>query len=200
MAEVNTIAVIGAGAAGREFARISALAGYRTIIDDLFPGSLERACGGIRARMEEEISAGRLLPANAEAAMARLVFSDRVEEAARAADAVIEATADEMESLLEIFSLLDRVCRPNTVLIATSRSLAVADLAAMTYRPAEIAGLRLSGDDGARKATVIRTAETSQPAVDAVTAIAARMASQVETVIEAPEDRLLLRSVGPART
>jgi 3-hydroxybutyryl-CoA dehydrogenase len=197
MADVRTIAVIGAGAAGRELARISALAGYRTIIDDLFPGSLDRARSGIRARMEEEVSAGRVSRADAEAALARLEYSDHVDEAAREADAIFEATADEMESLLEIFSLLDRVCRPNTVLIVTSHSLAVADLASMTYRAADIAGLRLTGQDGSRKATVIRTAQTAQHVLDAVTAIAARMAGEVEIILEAPEDRLLLRASDP---
>lgn len=197
MADVRTIAVIGAGAAGRELARISALAGYRTIIDDLFPGSLDRARSEIRARMEEGVSAGRVSPSAAEAALARIFYSEHVDDAAREADVVIEATSDEMESLLEIFSLLDRVCRPNTVLLVTSHSLAVSDLASMTYRAKDIAGLRLSGHDGARKATVIRTAETAKAVVEAVTAIAARMAGEVEIILEAPEDRLLLRASDP---
>jgi len=36
-----------------------------------------------------------------------------VDEAAREADLVIEAVPEEMESKIEIFTLLDKICRPN---------------------------------------------------------------------------------------
>jgi 3-hydroxyacyl-CoA dehydrogenase len=41
--EIETIAVIGAGAHGREIARAALLAGYRTILEDVSESRLERA-------------------------------------------------------------------------------------------------------------------------------------------------------------
>ena len=41
MAEIRTIAVIGAGAMGRSIACATALAGYRTILEDILPASLK---------------------------------------------------------------------------------------------------------------------------------------------------------------
>ena len=41
MAEIRTIAVIGAGAMGRSIACATGLAGYRTILEDILPASLK---------------------------------------------------------------------------------------------------------------------------------------------------------------
>ena len=40
MAEIKTIAVIGAGIMGRGIAHVAALGGYRTILEDLLPERL----------------------------------------------------------------------------------------------------------------------------------------------------------------
>ena len=45
-------------------------------------------------------------------AIRRLEYAGSVEEAAREADLVIEAVPEEMESKIEIFTLLDKICRP----------------------------------------------------------------------------------------
>src|SRR5947209_7479996 len=49
MAEVKTIAVIGAGIMGRGIAHVAAMGGYRTILEDILPASLRRAETEIRA-------------------------------------------------------------------------------------------------------------------------------------------------------
>ena len=43
MAEVRTVAVIGAGIMGRGIAHAASLGGYRTILEDLLPNALRRA-------------------------------------------------------------------------------------------------------------------------------------------------------------
>ena len=43
MAEIKTIAVIGAGIMGRGIAHVAALGGYRTILEDLIPAALRKA-------------------------------------------------------------------------------------------------------------------------------------------------------------
>ena len=42
MAEIKTIAVIGAGIMGRGIAHAAALGGYRTILEDILPASLRK--------------------------------------------------------------------------------------------------------------------------------------------------------------
>ena len=49
MAEIQTIAVIGAGALGRGIAFAAALGGYRTILEDILPSSLRTAAAELRS-------------------------------------------------------------------------------------------------------------------------------------------------------
>ena len=112
MAEVNTIAVIGAGTMGRGIAHVAALGGYQTILEDLLPNALRRAENEIRGNLDKAIELGKVSADDAKVAFARLRYAGSVEEAAREADLVIEAVPEEMESKIEIFTLLDKICRP----------------------------------------------------------------------------------------
>jgi 3-hydroxybutyryl-CoA dehydrogenase len=129
VAEIRTVAVIGAGVSGRAIACAAALCGYRIILEDILPSSLRRADAEMRV----------VLPLSA---MARIEYASTVEEAARQADLVIEAVPDELESKLEIFVLLDKICRPQTILALNSSTVSVEDVASVTYRPQKCIGIR----------------------------------------------------------
>src|SRR5215472_749268 len=116
MAEIKTLAVIGAGELGRSIACATARAGYRTILEDVLPASLRRADREIRDFLEQSIDSGKVSHQEGKAALARLEYAGSVEGAARQADLVIEAVPDEMESKLEILTLLDKIARPHTIL------------------------------------------------------------------------------------
>src|SRR5271155_4956165 len=110
--EVETVAVIGAGIMGRGIAHAAAMAGYRTILEDLLPAALRRAENEIRANLDKAVELGRVDAPDAAAAFKRLEYAGSVHEAAREADLVIEVVPEEMESKIEIFTLLDKICRP----------------------------------------------------------------------------------------
>jgi 3-hydroxyacyl-CoA dehydrogenase len=118
------------------------MAGYHTIVEDILPASLRRAEGEIRAGLEDAIGRGTLTAADATAIFSRVEFGHSVEEAARAADLVIECVPDEMESKLEIFVLLDKICRPGVILVANTSTISVTELAGVTYRAAQCVGMR----------------------------------------------------------
>lgn len=140
---IHTIAVIGAGKEGRAIASALAQAGYRTILEDILPGSLRQAQAAIRQHLDTAAAGGNGRE-EADAAFARIEYALTVEQAAREADLVIECVPDELESKLEIFTLLDKVCRPHTLLASTTSTLSVSDVASVTYRAERCAGLLLS--------------------------------------------------------
>ena len=113
----QTIAVIGAGIQGRSFALACAQAGFQVVLEDVMPEKLRRAESDFR-------SLGRQV---------RLVTT--VEDAVTEADLAIDFVPDELESKLEIWSLLDRMAPPRTVLCTPSEVLSITDLASCTYRP-----------------------------------------------------------------
>jgi 3-hydroxybutyryl-CoA dehydrogenase len=187
MAEIKTIAVIGAGIMGRGIAHVAALGGYHTILEDLLPASLRRAEDEIRANLEKAVELGKVPPAEATAALARLEFASNLEDAAREADLVIEAVPEEFESKEEIFRLLDRFCRPNTVLATNTSSLSVTEIAAVTERPEKIVGMHFFNPVHKMKLIeIIRAAKTDDETLATAVEVGRRMGKETVVINEAP--------------
>lgn len=185
MGEVRTVAVIGAGSLGRGIAHVAVLGGYHTILEDILPGALRRAESEIRSQLEAAVGRGAVAGAQADAALARLEFAHSVEEAGRAAELVIEAVPDEMESKLEIFTLLDKICRPNTILASNTVSLSVSEIASITYRAPCCVGLRfLSPAHMVKRLEIVRGRETSDETVQTVLEVGRRMGKETVVVQE----------------
>ena len=141
MPEIKAIAVIGAGTMGRGIAHAAALGGYRTILEDILPNALRRAESEIRANLDKAVEIGKVSVSDAHAAFTRLEYAGSVDEAVRQADLVIEAVPEELESKIEIFTLLDKICRPNTILASNTSSLSLTEIASVTYRAPKIVGM-----------------------------------------------------------
>lgn len=71
-----------------------------------------------------------------------LRYAGTVEDAVHDADLAIDFVPDELESKLEIFSLLDRMAPPRTIFCTPTRALSITDLASCTYRSERCVALR----------------------------------------------------------
>ena len=110
------LAVIGAGVQGRAFALACARSGLTVTLEDVMPEKLRRAADEF-ASLDASV---------------HLVST--VEDAVRTADIVIDFVPDELESKLEILSLVDRMAPPHTILCTPSQTLSITDLASCSYR------------------------------------------------------------------
>jgi len=187
MAEIRTIAVIGAGIMGRGIAHVAALGGYRTILEDILPASLRRAEDEIRANLEKAVELGKVKKEQAEEAMRRLEFATSLEDAARQADMVIEAVPEEFDSKEEIFRLLDRICRPNTVLASNTSSLSITEIAAVTERPENVVGMHFFNPVHKMKLIeIIKAAKTDDASLQAAITVGRQMGKETVVIHEAP--------------
>jgi 3-hydroxybutyryl-CoA dehydrogenase len=187
VAEVKTVAVIGAGIMGRGIAHAAAVGGYRTILEDLLPAALRRAESEIRANLDKAVQLGKVAAPDADAALRRLEYAGSVEEAAREADLVIEAVPEEMESKIEIFTLLDKICRPTTILASNTSSLSVTEIASVTYRAKKCVGMHFFNPVHKMKLLeVVRALETDDDTLATVVEVGRRMRKEVVVIKEAP--------------
>ncbi len=128
---IRTVAIIGAGLHGRpsgpELALLFRRAGFTTVLEDVLPGNLRRA-----AAVLTEVPGGAV----------GILYASSIEDAVRDADLVIDTVPDELESKLEILSLLDRMAPPQTLFATPTETLSIADLASCTYRPGRCFALR----------------------------------------------------------
>lgn len=133
----KNVAVIGAGPHGWRLALDAARAGYSVILEDVLPSKLRNAEAGMR----EGVTA--LAVVDPDTVLARIDFAATVEDAVRDADIVIDGLPDELESKLEIFSMIDRMAPPRTVICSPLEAVSIADLASCTYRAAHCVGVRV---------------------------------------------------------
>ncbi len=167
--EIRRVAIIGAGVAGRSFALACVAAGFDVVLEDVMPANLWRA--------EAEYS-----DLSARVASGSLELASTVEDAVRTADIAVDFVPDELESKLEIFSMIDRMAPPKTILCTPSYALSITDLASCVYRPERCFAVR--GDLVRGDAAVAPVVRLLYPA--------ATLESIVETV------RVFLRSLGVA--
>ena len=153
--EVRTVAVIGAGVAGRGFALACASAGFEVVLEDVMPANLRKAEADY-ADLTSRGTAGRL------------ALASTVEDAVREADIAVDFVPDELESKLEIFSMIDRMAPPKTILCTPSEALSITDLASCVYRPERCIAVRgkLAGGSAVRLIYPAVAAEATLVAVE----------------------------------
>jgi len=185
--QVKTVAVIGAGIMGRGIAHAAAIGGYRTILEDLLPAVRRRAESEIRANLDKAVELGKVAASDADAAFSRVEYASSVEEAAREADLVIEAVPEEMESKIEIFTLLDKICRPTTILASNTSSLSITEIASVTYRAKKCVGMHFFNPVHKMKLLeVVRALETGDDTLATAVEVGKRMGKEVVVIKESP--------------
>jgi 3-hydroxybutyryl-CoA dehydrogenase len=184
--DVRTIAVIGAGPVGRGIAQLAARSGYRTILEDLLPNALRRAESEVRIQLDSAVASGGVTADAANAAFSRLEFAGTVEDAARQADLVIEAVPEELESKIEIFTLLDKICRPGTILASHLSSLSITEISRVTYRARNCLGMHfVEPVERQKRLEIIRGLETDDDTVAAAVEVGRRMGKETVVVEDA---------------
>ncbi len=184
---IKTVAVIGAGTMGRGIAYCAALAGYRTILEDVSDSVLEQGLDYIRRALEEGISRGKVTEEQKTKSLAGIVTSRSVQDAAREADLIIEAVPEEMETKLEIFTILDKFAKPSAIFASNTSSLSITEMAAITFRPQNCIGMHFFNPVQKMKLLeIVRGLETSEPALSACIEAGRRMGKEVVVVRESP--------------
>lgn len=127
--KIARVAVLGAGPMGRALAYCAAQAGFATILQDMVPSRFRADA------LAEELAEQQ--------ATAHLCYGESIEEAVREADLVLDTVPDELESKLEIVTLIDRMAPPATIIATPTTALSIGDLASCTYRAERCVGLNL---------------------------------------------------------
>jgi 3-hydroxybutyryl-CoA dehydrogenase len=158
--KIQTVAVIGAGPLGRRLAALVSLAGFDTVLEDVLPSNLRKA----GADLGEANSA-------AKSYIQTLRFATSVEDAVRTADLIVDCVPDELESKLEIFSLLDRMAPPPAVFVTPTQNLSIADLASCTYRADRCVAVQFASKEllSGEPIVLVSTSRTSAEVLDGVT-------------------------------
>ena len=137
---MQTIGVIGAGQMGSGIAQTIAQHGLKVLLSDVDLVVAEKARGGIERSLGKLVGRQKLTPADAEAALARIV---PIADNAAMADAqmIIEAATEREEIKLKIFAELDKVLGADAIMASNTSSIPITRMAATVSDPARFIGL-----------------------------------------------------------
>lgn len=139
-AEIRTLGIVGSGAMGRGIAQIAALGGLTVRLFDTNAQALTAARDYLSETLEKLAAKGKLLSADAHAALANVHLANSISELADC-DVVIEAIVEKLEVKRELFRELESVVRSDCILASNTSSLSITAIAAGCAKPDRVAGL-----------------------------------------------------------
>lgn len=138
--EVQHVGVVGGGLMGTGIALALLNAGLAVTLVELRADALAKAEASIRKAIERDLERGRINRAEADARLAALTAATDLEKLSDA-DLVIEAVFEDMAVKKQVFSALDAITRPDTILASNTSTLDLDAIAALTNNPARVVGL-----------------------------------------------------------
>lgn len=137
---MKTVAIIGTGLMGTDIACSSASSGFEVLLFDKDMGRAEKALERLRERYRRYADTGRMDKHKAESVIKQFCVCKSIEDV-KDAVIVIECAFEELHVKQQIFSDLDRVCRPDAVLGTNTSSISITEIASATKRPESVIGL-----------------------------------------------------------
>lgn len=136
--EVRRIFIVGAGLMGSGIAQVCAQVGYSVIMQDLTNEILEKGLDAIRWSVSKFVEKGKV-EGTVDEIMGRIGSTTDIADAGDV-DFVFEAVFEDLEIKHEIFSKLDEICLPHTILATNTSAIPITEIAAATRRADKVVG------------------------------------------------------------
>lgn len=138
---MEKVAVIGAGAMGRQIALQCALHGLDTTLNDTNAEALKNVRKFASEYLDGRIAKGKLSPGRKQATLTNLRYTTDLAAAIGDATVVIETIVEKRDAKLALFRDLDRLCRADAIIASNSSNICGSDLAAVTKRADHVINL-----------------------------------------------------------
>jgi 3-hydroxybutyryl-CoA dehydrogenase len=170
-----TIGVVGLGTMGAGIAEVFARNGIDVIGVEATDDALERGRGHVDHSTGRALRRGKLTEAEQQAIYDHISYTTSLDDLA-AAQLVIEAIPERLELKKELFSRLDAICPPDTVLATNTSSLSVTEIAVATQRPSKVLGVHFFNPAPVMNLVeIISTVVTDSAVVEDVEVLMARI-------------------------
>ncbi len=139
--EIKKITVVGAGNMGHQIALCAAISGFEVKCTDTNPDILSKAILFVENYLNERVAKGKLTAETASQAKENISFVSNIEDAVFDVDLVIEAIIEKLEIKRTLFSQLDKLCPPHTILATNSSYIVSSKIADATNRPEKVCNM-----------------------------------------------------------
>lgn len=163
--EIETVGVVGFGLMGGGIAQVCAVHGYDVRVLDVDEERCARGLDLIQARLERDVSRGRMTQDTCDRAVHRIHGTTSYEDLA-GCQLVIEAAIEDLTAKRDVFKRLGELTGPEAILASNTSSLPLSEMAAASGRPERVIGLHFFNPPYAlRLVEVVTTDSTSDDTI-----------------------------------
>lgn len=138
--QIKSVAVIGAGTMGGGIAMCFANAGIKVILLEMSEANLDKGISAIAERYDQAKKRNILSSDQVKQRMELITGTCDYQDLAQV-DLVVEAAFETMAVKQQIFSQLDKVCKPEAILGSNTSYLDINEIANITNRPEKVVGM-----------------------------------------------------------
>jgi 3-hydroxybutyryl-CoA dehydrogenase len=172
MSSIDTVGVVGAGTMGAGIAQLAATGGCQVYLLDTREGAAEQAKEAIAQQLAKRVAAGTLALTDRDHVLARLTPVVHLREL-KACTVIIEAIAESLAAKRELFSQLEDLVSPDTVLASNTSSLSISAIGRDLKHRHRFLGMHFFNPVHAMKLVeLVPGIDTSPPILDRVKELA----------------------------
>jgi 3-hydroxybutyryl-CoA dehydrogenase len=184
--DIKKIGVVGAGTMGKGIAQVSAAAGYQVTMADVEPDAIKAAMAAIAKSVEKLHGKGQLTDEQKQAALNNITTGEHLSLLGDS-DVVIEAVPEDRALKLRLFGNLDRLTRPEAILVSNTSSIPITEIGAVTRRPDKVVGMHFMNPVPLMQLVeVIRGLDTSDETLETAMSLARSMGKTPVEAADAP--------------
>lgn len=184
--EFTTIAVIGGGTIGQGLAQTISENGMNVILVEKDQPALERAMKRLDESLDREIKRWAITNADKKTILSRIKGTAGLAEI-QTCEIAISAIYEDLQAKLNLFTQVDQICPPETILVTNTSTLSVTELAAATNRQDRFIGMHfLNPVPKVPLAEIVRGLKTSEETFQTMKRFAQKLSKTPIEVYESP--------------
>jgi 3-hydroxybutyryl-CoA dehydrogenase len=138
---MKNVSVIGSGTMGNGIAHVFAQTNYNVTLIDIDANALKKALSTIEKNLDRQLAKQAITEEIKASTMRNIKTQTDLRSGVAGADLVVEAATENVDLKLKIFSDLDEVCRPETILATNTSSISITMIGSVTKRADKVIGM-----------------------------------------------------------
>jgi len=178
--EIKKVAVLGAGLMGHGITQVAVqTAKYEVYMRDIKQEFLENGMKMINDSLQRFLKKGEISEAEVAQVLNRIHPTLDMKEAVADADLIIEAVPENPELKKNTLAEVDKLAKPEALIVSNTSSISITELASATHRPEKFAGMHFFNPPQLMKLVeIIRGAKTADETVNTIVEVTKRMGKE----------------------
>lgn len=198
---IEKVGVVGAGTMGHGIAQVFAQTGYEVVMRDIKQEFVDNGMKGIEKFLSKGVDKGKISEEDKNETLSRITGTVDMKDL-KDCDLIVEAVIEDVDIKEEVFTELDEMCPPETILASNTSTIPITKMASFTDRPERFIGMHFMNPVPLMKLVeVIRGYSTSDEVTKIIKDLSEEMGKTPVEVNDSPgfvSNRVLIPMINEA--